>query len=430
MHTVDLSMDHISKIEGAATLDVRLKDNKVEYVHMKILEHKRFYTKAIEGKPIVALPQLLSRICGTCSNAHIMASIEACEHALGIEPSPQTMLLRHLTMNGLNIRDHALHLYLFAMPDIVGKDAFLDFDEDDEFEHQMLHDGFGIKAVGNHLAELVAGRSVHGQFPTIGGFMKFPDKEGIEESIKKLQEIREAVLRCIKVFMDCDFQFDRHTNFMGLVPKDQYGFLDGDVVTSKGEVVTEDGFRDLLEHVVIPYSMASGYVHKGEPFMTGSLARINLAQDKFMDSTKKSAADALALFPSTNIFHNNLAQAIEILHCVDQSLDIFANNEFVSEERIAIPKRAGVGVGVVEAPRGTLYHKVEVGEDGIVKSGEVIVPTGMNQINMEYDIGGLIEQMLAKKTSEEEMMFEMEKLIRAYDPCMSCASHFLKVNWK
>ncbi|MFC1702839.1 Ni/Fe hydrogenase subunit alpha [Patescibacteria group bacterium] len=423
-------MDHISKIEGAATLDVRLKDDKVEYVHMKILEHKRFYTKAIEGKPIVALPQLLSRICGTCSNAHIMASIEACEHALGIEPSPQTMLLRHLTMNGLNIRDHALHLYLFAMPDVVGKDAFLDFDEDDEFEHQMLHDGFGIKAAGNHLAELVAGRSVHAQFPAIGGFMKFPDKEGIEESIKKLQEIREAVLRCIKVFMDCDFKFDRHTNFMGLVPKDQYGFLDGDVVTSKGEVVPEDGFRDLLEHVVIPYSMASGYVHKGEPFMIGSLARINLAQDKLMDSTKKSAADALALFPSTNIFHNNLAQAIEILHCVDQSLDIFANNEFTPEERIAIPKRAGVGVGVVEAPRGTLYHKVEVGEDGIVKSGEVIVPTGMNQINMEYDIGGLIEQMLAKKTSEEEMMFEMEKLIRAYDPCMSCASHFLKVNWK
>ncbi len=430
MHTVDLSMDHISKIEGAATLDVRLKDNKVEYVHMKILEHKRFYTKAIEGKPIIALPQLLSRICGTCSNAHIMASIEACEHALGIDPSPQTMLLRHLTMNGLNIRDHALHLYLFAMPDLVGKDAFLDFDEDDEFEHQMLHDGFGIKAAGNHLAEIVAGRSVHGQYPAIGGYMRFPDKEGIERSVKELQGIRGAVLRCIKVFMDCDFTFDRHTNFMGLVPKDQYGFLDGDVVTSMGEVVTEDGFRDLLEHVVIPYSMASGYTHKGEPFMIGSLARINLAQDKLMESTKKDAADALAMFPSTNIFHNNLAQAIEILHCVDQSLDIFANNEFAPEERVAIPKRAGVGVGVIEAPRGTLYHKVEVDDKGIVTSGEVIVPTGMNQINMEYDIGGLIEQMLEKKASEEEMKFEMEKLIRAYDPCMSCASHFLKVNWK
>lgn len=422
-------MDHIAKIEGAATLDVRITDDKVEYVHLKIMEYKRFYTKAVEGKPIAALPQLLSRICGTCSNAHIMASIEACERALGVKPTPQTMLLRHLTMYGLNIRDHALHLYLFAMPDVFGKDAFLEFDENDEFQHQMLHDGFEIKAAGNMLAELVAGRSVHGQFPAIGGFYHFPDKESITKVIEKLEQARPAVLRCIKVFRDAPFHYDRHTNFMGLVPKDHFGFIDGDVVTSKGERVGEDGFRDLLEHVVIPYSMASGYTHKGEPFMVGALARLNLAKDKMHEATKRDAAEALALFPSTDIYHNNLAQAIEILHALDHAIEILKSTEFAPEKIEPLPKRAGVGVGVVEAPRGTLYHKVEVDEKGIVTNGEVIVPTGQNQVNMEYDIGGLIEQLLAKGIrTEGELSFEAEKLIRAYDPCMSCASHFLKMN--
>ena len=161
MHNFDLSFEHLTKVEGAADLEVRVRKGKVEHVHFKIAEYKRFYTRAIEGKPAAALPQLLSRICGTCSNAHIMCSIEACERALGVVPSEQTMVLRHLTMYGLMVRDHALHLYLFAMPDLYGKDAFLDFDEDDEEQHQHLHDAFAIKAAGNYLSELVAGRSVH-----------------------------------------------------------------------------------------------------------------------------------------------------------------------------------------------------------------------------------------------------------------------------
>src|SRR3989344_3504251 len=200
MHTFDLTLDRMTKVEGSASLEVRVTRNRVEHVHFKITEYKRFFTQAIRGKPIVALPQLLARICGTCSNAHLLASIEACERAFNITPSPQTILLRILTMYGLAIRDHALHLYLFSLPDIYGKDAFLDFDENNPEEHQLLHDGFAVKAAGNFLATLVACRSVHPVHPTIGGFLHFPDKAGIEEAVAKLQAIRPAVLRLIKVF--------------------------------------------------------------------------------------------------------------------------------------------------------------------------------------------------------------------------------------
>jgi len=427
MHNLDISLEHITKVEGAANVEVKVRDGKVE-ARFEIAEQKRFYTKAIEGKPLMAVPQLLSRICGTCSNAHILASIEACEHAAGIVPTEQTRVLRTLTMDGLNVRDHALHLYLFVVPDMVGKDNFLSLDESDPAQHQMLHDAFDIKAAGNFLAELVAGRSVHAVYPTLGGFLKFPDKAGVEQAVKKLEAVRPAVVRTVELFARSPFHFDRQTNFMALVPKDRFGFIDGEIRDSFGHVIPESGFREHLNHVVLPNSTASAYSHKDAAYMVGSLARVNLAKDLLHPKTKESLKDVLKLFPSTDIYFNNLAQAIEILHCLDEAVEILTTREFKPEPLVRAAPRAGVGIGVVEAPRGTLYHKVETDAKGNVVKGEVIVPTNQNQLNMQEDIARIVQDNLDKMT-KEEIVHEIEKLVRAYDPCMSCAAHFLKVKW-
>ncbi len=428
MHNFDLSLDRITKVEGSASLEVRVKNNKVEHVHLKITEFKRFFTQSIEVKPIITAPQLLARICGTCSNAHLLCSIEACERALGIKPTAQTILLRLLTIYGLMIRDHALHLYLFVMPDIYNKDAFLDFDENDPEQHQLLHDAFAIKAAGNQLATIIAGRSIHAIHPTIGGFLHFPKQEEINKTIKQLQETRPAVLRLIKIFADLPWRFDRKTDYLAIVPE-RFGFLNGPIRTSYGETIPEEKFRDLLEHVVLPYSQASAYKHKERPYLVGALARLNLAKDKLHHKTQRDAADYLKLFPSTNIYHNNLAQAIEILHSIDDALEILTTTKFKPESLIKGSYKANVGVGVIEAPRGTLYHKIEIDDEGKIIKGEVIVPTGQNQVNMEEDIWKLVDELLPTHT-KEEIVKEIEKLIRAYDPCMSCAAHFLKVNWQ
>lgn len=429
MHTFDLSMEHITKIEGDASISVKVENDEVTDVKFSTLEYKRFFTEAMKGKAIMAIPGHLARVCGTCSNAHIMAAIEACEDALDITPSEQTNVLRALTMHGLIVRDHALHLYLFSLPDIYGKDAFLDLDENIPEEHQILHDGFDTKAAGNFLATLVAGRSVHAQYPTIGGFLHFPDKAGLDEAVKKLEAVRPAALRLIKTFMVQPFHFDRKTNFQALIPDGNFGYIKGTIRTSRGEVFPEKEYRNLLEHVVLPYSQASAYRYKGESYMVGSLARLNIAKDKLHPKTKASIPEALTLFPSTDIFHNNLAQAIEILHSIDEAIEIMTTHTFKAEPLIKKPAREAIGIGVVEAPRGTLYHKVILGSDGLIKGGEVIVPTNQNQINIEEDIGRLVEGLLAKGMEKEKMPMEMEKLIRAYDPCMSCAAHFLKVQW-
>jgi coenzyme F420-reducing hydrogenase alpha subunit len=427
MHNFNLELEHITKIEGAASLSVCVKNNKVKTVQFKTTEYKRFFTEAMKGKPIIAIPQLLARICGTCSNAHLLCSIEACERALHTTPTEQTLILRFLAMYGLMIRDHALHLYLFALPDIYNKDSLLEFEENDIEQHQLLHDAFEMKSVGNFLSNLIAGRSVHAVHPTIGGFLHFPEEEGISQAVKKLEAIRPAAVRLIDIFQKARFHFDRQTKFMALVPE-RYGFLNGSILTSDGENILEKYFRKLLEHTVLPYSQASGYKYKGGSYMVGALARINLAKDRLHNRTKETLIETLKLFPSTNIFHNNLAQAIEILHSIDDAIDILTHYNFKQETIIKNPPSEGVGVGVIEAPRGTLYHKVVIDANGIVKEGEIVVPTGQNQINIEEDIRRLVEELLSKMT-KKQIIREIEKLIRAYDPCMSCASHFLEVQW-
>ncbi len=428
MHLVnfDFTLDEVTKVEGSAGLEVKVKDGKVEYAKFKIQDYKRFYTQAMRGKPVAAIPQLLSRICGTCSIAHLIASIEAVEKTLGFEPSEQTKILRTLTYHGLIIRDHALHLYIFVLPDLFGKDSLLEFDDNDKVQHQLLHDAFAVKAAGNHLAILVAGRSVHAPYPVAGGFLHTPEQSKIPDVIKELEEIRPAVLRLIKVYAESPFVLERETNYLAL-KANPFSYLEGQLYDNDGLVAEESGFRDHLEHVVKPYSQASAYTFEGKPYRVGALARLNLNKEALHPRTREDAGFALKFFPSDNIYHNNLAQAIEILHSVDESIDILKSFKFKEEKPQKLEMKAASGVGVVEAPRGTLYHKLVVDEKGVVEEGEVIVPTGQNQIAIELDIARYIQENLDKP--KEELRRGCEQIIRAYDPCMSCASHFLKVKW-
>lgn len=426
MHTFDLKIGEMSKIEGKASLDVRIENGEIKDCKFSISEFKRFYTQAIRGKDIVAIPQLTARICGTCSNAHLLCAIKAVENAIGLVPSEQSKILRRLLNFGLIIRDHALHLYVFALPDIYKIDNILELDENNPEEHQILHDTFEVKAAGNNLGKAIGGRSVHAPFPTIGGFIKLPDQNSFLRLIEELEKARPAVLRLIKIFQNCDFKLDRDIDFVSLMDN-AFSFLEGDILTSNGERFKEGEYGNYLEHVVIPYSHASGYKFKGKLHMIGALARVNLAKDKLHSRTQQDAKEALSFFPSKNIYHNNLAQAIEILHAIDSSIDILKNLKIIPEKPISIIKKAGVGIGVIEAPRGTLYYKLEVDSNGKVVKGDIIVPTGQNQIGIENSIYEFLKVNIDK--DQNELVHEVEKIVRAYDPCMSCASHFLKVKW-
>ncbi len=431
MHSGEITIENISKIEGSAGLKVVIEEGTVKDCKFIIQDYRRFYTDAVKGKPLVAVPSFLSRICGTCSVAHLFACIKAIERSQGIEVSGQSKLLRRLAYDGLMIRDHALHLYFFVLPDILGVDSILDIpDDDNNMGHQLLHDSFDIKRIGTDITNVIIGTAIHAPIPTVGGFLRNPDPTKFPDLVTRLETVRLQVIRGIKTFFDWKETLVRNSDYMYLRSDKQYDFLDGDICTSSGKRATNTEFLSFLEKVIIPYSQSEGYTmsdtHKD--YLVGALARINFNQDLLHPRTKQDAAAFLTAFPSHNIHHNNLAQAIEVLQCVDDAIDILKTIKINPEEKpVKYSPVAGIGVGVVEAPRGILYHMAKVNAQGLVEDYDVIVPTAQNQITIENDLKKYFNENLDK--DEATIHHEAEKIVRAYDPCMSCATNFLTIDW-
>lgn len=430
MHSGDITIENITKIEGNAKLQVTIEEDHVKDLRFIISDYRRFYTTAVKNKPFIAAPSFLSRICGTCSVAHLFASIQAVENSQGIEVTEQTKRLRRLAYDGLMIRDHALHLYFFVLPDVLGLDSILDIPDDSEnFGHTLLHDSFDIKKLGTDITNVIIGAAIHAPFPTPGGFLRLPDPAAFPGLISRLEAIRPQVIRGIKTFYDWNASLIRNSNYLAIRNGKEFDFLEGDIVSSTGTHIPESEFRNFLTYVRIPYSNSEGYIFSDsqKDYLVGSLARMNLNRDFLHERTKSDLAEFLKVFPSNNIYHNNLAQAIEILECVDDAIDILKTITIIPEKPIRKPPVAGTGVGIIEAPRGILYHMAKVDDKGMIQDYDVIVPTAQNQIQIENDLKKYFNENLDK--DQEVLHVDAEKIIRAYDPCMSCATNFLKIDW-
>jgi coenzyme F420-reducing hydrogenase alpha subunit len=208
---------------------------------------------------------------------------------------------------------------------------------------------------------------------------------------------------------------------------EDFSFLEGIIKSTQRIMIPEEHYWEHLHRVIVPYSQATGFEFEGKDFMVGSLARMNLNRDKLHRETRRDLSKYLRIFPSEDIYHNNLAQAIEIMHCIDHSIEILESTDFKPEPKKEFKIKGGRGVGVIEAPRGTLYYAISLDKQGKILYGNLVIPTAQNQIKMENDIRALVSKNLDK--NKRFIQNEIEKLIRAYDPCMTCATHFLKVNW-
>jgi sulfhydrogenase subunit alpha len=425
----NIAIDTITKIEGNAGLKVVIEDDVVKDLQFIISDYRRFFTTAVRGKRVVAVPSFLSRICGTCSVAHLFASLMAIESAQGIAATEQTKELRRLAYDGLMVRDHGLHLYFFVLPDVLGVDSILDVPDDPgDLGHRLLHDSFDIKRLGTDISNAVVGAAIHAPWPTVGGSLRTPDIAKFPDLIARLEAVRPKVLRGIDTFFKWDASLVRNMDYLGLRNDARFDFLEGDIVNSNGRRIARSEFKNYLQYVQIPHSHAEGYRFSdtGEDYLVGALARINLNRDLLHPRTKDDAASALSAFPSNNVYHNNLAQAIEILHCVDDAIDLLRTIQVADEKPVRTSATAGTGVGVIEAPRGLLYHMAKVDDEGAIEDYDVIVPTAQNQINIENDLRDYFNENPDK--DEETLRVNAESIIRAYDPCMSCATNFLKMD--
>ena len=330
------------------------------------------------------------------------------------------------------IRDHALHLYFFVLPDVLGVDSIFDIPDDpDDPGHTLLHDSFDVKRLGTDITNAIVGAAIHAPLPTVGGFLRTPDPAKFPDLIARLEAIRPQVLRGIDTFLEWDASLVRNSDYLCSaqrravrLPRRRHRELERQTDPRRRSS------RNYLQYVQIPHSHAEGYRFSDteEDYLVGALARLNLNQDLLHPRTKADAAPYLSAFPSNNVYHNNLAQAIEILQCVDDAIDILRTIQIADEEPVRKPGRGPArAMGVIEAPRGLLYHMAKVNERGVVEDYDVIVPTAQNQINIENDLKDYFERNLDK--DEETLRLDAESIVRAYDPCMSCATNFLKMDW-
>lgn len=420
-----LTIEGISKTEGHASLDIKFKGKEVEYVHLKIEENRRFYKKAALGKNILALNQSLSRICGTCSAAHQFATLKTIENALDLEVSEEEIIMRKLLYYGNMIRDHGMHLYLFSLPDVFGYESILDFTRD---YANIIKEGFKVQEVGAKLSMMIGGRAIHQLNISLRGFSTHLSKEELEGMIRQLKIIRKPIISLITTYKKWDASLIIDELQQGALKNNDFGFLEGSVIIN-GKKVESSEYLTHITAIWKDYSHSHSYLYDSKPYMLGALARLNINKANIHNKTKKYLP---SIFPSNNIFHNNLAQAIEMLHCIDASIEIL---EKLLERGEIKPYTKSLpsfttqtkGYGIIEAPRGLLYYHFLIDEKGSVKDVEIITPTAQNHAHMEMAIKQLIEEN--KDVGRSTLTNMIETLIRAYDPCFSCASHFLRVKW-
>ncbi len=435
MATKKITLNHITKVEGHAEIDISIKDGKIEHCHVHSVEGARYFEGLIKGRKYDEVTMITSRICGICSCGHTIASITAIEKALGIKPSTQTLLLRELVTIGERIRSHASHIYLFSLPDYLGYSSAIAMAKK---YNQEVKNCLEIVRVGNELVKLVAGRDMHPFTPVAGGFTNVHPQEDFDKILEELKKIKPLTIKTIELFASLDVpNYNKDdTNFVSLDNHETFPLHTGDIIMSKGNrTFKPEQYQEFLKENFHEGSTAKFASIDGKEFMTGALARINNSFDKLSPETKNIIQRLNMKFPSTNLFYNNQAQALETLHWLERAVEILENNKFKPEE-IILPnleeKKSRRGIGAIEVPRGILFHDYTFNEEGFLTNANIITPTVQNLADMEVNVKTYLNQVLEKEPNKnkDELKLEIEKMVRSFDPCFSCSTHFLQVNWK
>jgi len=438
VNDIKINVNYLTRVEGHGNIVVEVKDGKLEICRLEIVESPRFFEAFLRGRSIYEAPHITCRICGICSCGHTLASIQAAEDALGIKPTEQTILLRKLLLHYEELDSHILHIYLLVAPDLVGVPSFVPLIKSNP---EVVRRALRMKRLCNELCDILVGRHVHPISAVVGGFTKLPSHNDLEEMHKRLIELRKDMETTVELFTNLTFpEFERDTEYVALVnDEEEYPLLYGDIGSTDGYRVSKYEYKTVTNEFIVPYASAKRTKWHRDSYAVGALARFNLNHEKLHPKAKE-AANTLNLKPKCiNPYLNTVAQIVECVHCVEDALRIIELlwQKGINYDEIVVPdlnqngnlpQRAGEGVGAVEVPRGLLIHHYEIDERGVFKNANCVIPTNQNTHNIELDMLKLVPEIINQ--SQEEITLALEMLVRAYDPCISCSVHMVKVNFK
>lgn len=417
-----LTVEHVARIEGHGTITVEVDSGVVSDIRMDIVEPARLFEPMVVGRRFDEAPLITSRICGICSPNHAVTSIKALESALGVEVSERTRMLRSLMLYGSYLQNHATHLYLFAAPDYVGQPSVFPLAESHpEVVKRALH----LKKLGNELTSAIGGRPVHPITAVIGGFTAEPHATELEALAARLHLAASDAAETAALFASFPVpQFETAGEMLAMHADDSYAVYDGDVCALDGGWCRPaDEYHDFVTETVVSHSNAKHSTVDGRTFLVGALARVNLSWDQLLPSARLIASKSGLRPISRNSFQNNLSQAIELIDAAERCALLCERilEDGGSSRPVAYSIKAGSGTASTEAPRGTLYHTLALDADGLITAGNVITPTAQNLANLEADMRSFAPTVA--HLPESEFILAIEQLVRAYDPCLSCAVH-------
>lgn len=425
-------VDLIERVEGHVGINIEVKDQGRMEFKFGIKEGPRLFEKFLEGRSYTEVPFFVTRICGFCPIVHNLSAIKAIENILDIHPSPQVRELRRALHAMEFIQSHSAHLYMLTLPDFVDN-------KEDIFSLQSERPETIKKAIKlrkdiNEMIETLGGRTVHPLSTRVGGFSILPSKKEIQRGLKKLVTMKAIAKETIDLISNLEYpQLDIPTHYLAIERDDErYPLYDGHITTSQGKTFNDSAYSDIIQEKTIPYSASKFSYIDGEPYLTGALSRMNLHKDKLHNEAKRKVESISMEFPSDNPFHNNVAQAIEILHCIEEVHRIYKNildedlrqSELLGKEMkeaASLEITKDNGVDSVEAPRGTLFHSYELDEDGFVQAVDILTPTAQSAASIEQHINSMVSHLSG--VSLNETMKKIKTLVRAYDPCISCSVH-------
>ncbi|MCD6512455.1 MAG: Ni/Fe hydrogenase subunit alpha [Thermoplasmata archaeon] len=410
----EINIEDITKIEGHANLLIKIENDELKEVRLGVHEGKRFFEKFMVGRSYKKIPEMAGRICGICTVAHEIAAARAVENALSVKVPECVEMARNMMLISSHIQSHLLHLCFLALPDYVGKDNSLEMDV------ETLKKIYKVKEAANRMTEIIGGRAVHPCDVVVGGFSREIGREDAERYGKLIKEAMPILEEIASVFLTLDYPDIRRQNNFASLYGDEFSLYRGMIKTSK-YVFEEGEYEKYIEERSIDYSNANRVFVRGEDFMVGALARLNFNE---IDGRAKEMMNEHGIkFPSNNSCHMNIAQALEMVYFAEKAMEI-ADEFNGCSERGEVKNENGEGVAIIEAPRGLLLHHYVI-EKGKVRYANIITPTAMNLESMERDLRWHVEKILNR--DDEEIKKEAEKLIRAYDPCISCSVHVARV---
>jgi sulfhydrogenase subunit alpha len=422
MKTIEIPA--LARVEGEGGLYIGVKDDQVVEIRLDIYEPPRFFEGFLVGRFLQEVPDITARICGICPVAYQMSSIIALEKALNVEISQQVYRLRRLMYCGEYIESHALHIYLLQAPDLLGQPSALDLAI---IAPEVVKNALRMKKAGNDVLKAIGGRSVHPVNACVGGFYRWPEAISLTALLPELEWGLEAAKETVKWSLTLPFpDFEIDYEFVAIHHPDEYGVMMGDVFSSKGNKTAAADFemRYFEEHVQRSNAL-HGHTALGGTYLVGPLARLNLNHDQLLPAAKAALNDARLGLPLKNPYKSLIARAIELVHFFEEALHLIRTYHPDVPAHQPLKLYSGEGCGMSEAPRGLLYHRYKINDQGMVKFAKIVPPTAQNLPRIEADLFVLAPKLMAM--DQEKATLTAEHLVRSYDPCISCATHFLKL---